>query len=49
MRRSCFLANGSSGHMTGIGIWISLLREKTGLEFSLHDLRRTYITIAEVA
>jgi integrase len=33
-------------HMDG-NAWTKTLRKKTGLQFSIHDLRRTYATIAE--
>jgi integrase len=33
-------------HINGDG-WTKTLRKKTGLEFSIHDLRRTYATVAE--
>jgi len=34
------------GHIDG-DAWTKTLRKKTGLKFSIHDLRRTYATIAE--
>jgi integrase len=34
------------GHING-DQWTKTLRKKTGLEFSIHDLRRTYATVAE--
>ena len=33
-------------HIRG-GAWTKRLRKKTGLQFSIHDLRRTYATVAE--
>jgi integrase len=43
-----FPSYGATGHVvSGASDWIKLLRKKTNLEFSLHDLRRTFITVAE--
>ena len=42
-----FCSYGATGHISGAGDWLKVLREKTDLEFSLHDLRRTFITVAE--
>jgi integrase len=42
-----FPSFGKGGHIVGVTKSIKVLRAKTGLEFSLHDLRRTFITVAE--
>jgi hypothetical protein len=42
-----FCSYGVTGHISGAGDWLKVLRDKTNLEFSLHDLRRTFITTAE--
>ena len=42
-----FPSFGESGHIVGVTKSLKVLRAKTGLEFSLHDLRRTFITVAE--
>ena len=36
-----------SGHIEGARPWTEWVRESTGIEFTLHDLRRTYVTTAE--
>ena len=47
MGHSYSLRHGASGHMESVATAIKLVRKKIGFEFSAHDLRRTYITIAE--
>jgi integrase len=42
-----FPSYGSTGHIQGGIDRIAAVKAQTGLEFSLHDLRRTYITVAE--
>jgi integrase len=42
-----FPSYGASGHLEHVGAAVQMLREKTGIEFSAHDLRRTFITVAE--
>jgi integrase len=42
-----FPSYGASGHLEHVGAAVQMLREKTGIEFSTHDLRRTFITVAE--
>ena len=42
-----FPGNGKSGHFEEPKKLIAKIREKTGVDFTLHDLRRTFITIAE--
>src|SRR5262249_28206941 len=39
----------SSGHIEGARPWTDMVTEATGIEFSLHDLRRTFVTVAESA
>ena len=42
-----FPSYGKSGHLEHVGAAVKVLRERTGIEFSVHDLRRTYATIGE--
>ena len=42
-----FPGNGKSGHFEEPKKLIAKIREKSGVDFTLHDLRRTFITIAE--
>ena len=42
-----FPGNGKSGHFEEPKKPIAKIREKSGVDFTLHDLRRTFITIAE--
>ena len=42
-----FPSYGNSGHLEHVGAAVKVLRERTGIEFSVHDLRRTYATIGE--
>ena len=42
-----FPSYGRSGHLEHVGAAVKVLREKIAFEFSVHDLRRTFITIAE--
>lgn len=42
-----FPGNGKSGHFEEPKKPIAKIREKSGVNFTLHDLRRTFITIAE--
>ena len=42
-----FPSYGASGHLEHVGAAVQMLREKTGIEFSTHDLRRTFITVGE--
>jgi integrase len=42
-----FPSNGRSGHVDDPRDWLDAVREATGIEFSTHDLRRTFITVAE--
>jgi integrase len=42
-----FPSYGSSGHIEGARPWTDVVREATGIEFTLHDLRRTFVTYAE--
>lgn len=34
-------------HILNPSVWVREIKEKTGIAFCLHDLRRTYITVAE--
>src|SRR6185312_7630816 len=36
-----FPSYGKSGHLEHVGAAVKVLRERTGIEFSVHDLRRT--------
>src|SRR4029077_14375088 len=42
-----FPSNGRSGHVDDPRDWLEAVREATGIAFSTHDLRRTFITVAE--
>jgi integrase len=42
-----FPSYGRSGHIEEARAWLEAVREVTGIEFSTHDLRRTFITVAE--
>jgi integrase len=42
-----FPSYGRSGHIEEARAWLDTVREATGIEFSTHDLRRTFITVAE--
>jgi integrase len=42
-----FPSYGRKGHMQTPDKWIYAVRAATGIEFSTHDLRRTFITVAE--
>jgi integrase len=42
-----FPSHGESGHVQDPRAFIDAVRESTGIEFSSHDLRRTFITVAE--
>jgi integrase len=44
-----FPSNGRSGHIEEARAWLEAVRAATGIEFSTHDLRRTFITVAESA
>jgi integrase len=44
-----FPSNGRSGHVDDPRDWLEAIRAATGIEFSTHDLRRTFITVAESA
>jgi integrase len=37
----------ASKHIEGAVVWIATVTEKTGIAFTLHDLRRTFASIAE--
>jgi integrase len=41
-----FPSYGRSGHIEETRAWLDAVRESTGIEFSTHDLRRTFITVA---
>lgn len=38
---------GKTGHIVSPGTTIKRVREESGIQFTIHDLRRTFITIAE--
>jgi integrase len=40
-------SHSASGYIENAQLWIKAVKASTGLEFSLHDLRRTFVTIAE--
>jgi integrase len=42
-----FPSYGRSGHIEESRMWLNAVHEATGIEFSTHDLRRSYITVAE--
>lgn len=42
-----FPGNSKSGHLQEPKKWIHAVVEASGVQFSLHDLRRTFITVAE--
>lgn len=42
-----FPSYGETGHITEIKSFVCRVVEKSGIPFSMHDLRRTFITIAE--
>src|SRR5262249_2765044 len=42
-----FPAHSRSGHIEEARVWLAAVREITGIEFSTHDLRRPFITVAE--
>jgi integrase len=42
-----FPSYGRSGHIEESRMWLDQVRSATGIEFSTHDLRRSYITVAE--
>src|SRR5262249_10870279 len=42
-----FPSYGASGHVEEARAWLDAVREATGIEFSIHDLRRSFITVAE--
>jgi integrase len=44
-----FPSNGHSGHVEDPRDWLDAVRAATGIQFSTHDLRRTFITVAESA
>jgi integrase len=45
--RFVFPGGGKSGHLTEARRAISHIKNTSGIEFMIHDLRRTFITIAE--
>ena len=53
LRRACragafvFPGRGRTGHMVDARKFLPILRERSGVHFTHHDLRRTFITIAE--
>jgi integrase len=47
--RYVFPSYGRSGHIEEARAWLDAVRAATGIEFSTHDLRRTFITVAESA
>jgi integrase len=42
-----FAAESDSGHLVEPKKWVSAAAKNSGVQFTLHDLRRTFITIAE--
>jgi integrase len=42
-----FPAESDSGHLVEPKKWVAAVAKNSGVEFTLHDLRRTFITIAE--
>ena len=42
-----FGANSASGHIEEPKFALAIVRENTGIEVSVHDLRRSYLTVAE--
>jgi len=42
-----FCADSASGHIEEPKFALALVKEKTGIEVSVHDLRRGYLTVAE--
>jgi integrase len=42
-----FPSYGRNGHIEGARPWTDMVTKKTGIEFTLHDLRRTFVTVAE--
>jgi integrase len=42
-----FPSYGASGHIEEARAWLDAVREATDIEFSIHDLRRTFVTVAE--
>jgi integrase len=42
-----FPSHSRSGHIEEARAWLDAVAEATGIDFSTHDLRRTYITVAE--
>jgi integrase len=44
-----FPSYGRGGHIQDPRAWLDAVRAATGIEFSCHDLRRTYLTVAESA
>lgn len=45
--RWVFPSRGDSGHVEDPRAFLDAVRDDTGIEFSSHDLRRTYLTVAE--
>jgi integrase len=43
----CFPSHSRSGHLEHVSIAVKVLGQKIGFAFSVHDLRRTFITVAE--
>ena len=44
-----FPSYGRNGHIEDARAWIDAVTAATGIEFSMHDLRRTFLTVAESA
>ncbi|HEY7413906.1 MAG TPA: tyrosine-type recombinase/integrase [Ktedonobacteraceae bacterium] len=42
-----FPSYGRSGHIEGGRPWTTMVTAATGIKFTLHDLRRTFVTVAE--
>ena len=42
-----FPGDGSDGHIKEMRRWLAQVSQQSGVEFTLHDLRRTFITVAE--
>jgi hypothetical protein len=42
-----FPSHSRSGHIEEARAWLDAVSEATGIEFSMHDLRRTFVTVAE--
>jgi hypothetical protein len=43
----CFPSHSRSGHLEHVSTAVKVLGQKIGFAFSMHDLRRTFITVAE--